>query len=294
MFVTNGIQALVDHQPTLELSSSTLKDKKSIPSFEPFGRITLALNDNNWVADIHSTHESRLLFVALVKFFVLKYKGDVNNPEHIEKALSELSAYGFSIRRLSEVKSIEESFLHDFRFEKTIKRMTKKQGFVNVEVIDVMIRTMKYQHLRFDNYDEMTTQDFKNNLVFNRGNGLFAYRQYQQPNTLLFMIGDFLFLTNAIETAANVALIRSAIKEMNSVKDKFRGTSRMFSMVMVRTLANMCRNHMQIRSALIIRRKVEDNLMLIHRPFLPTEKCFDRPHPTLVNVTNLLKGIEQV
>lgn len=286
MFITNGCQALIDYRPAHKaLFASTLRDKRSTPSFEPYGRVVISILDNAWVLDIHSSHDNRLLAMALVKHFICRNGESLTCPDAIERALCQISSYGILVRKLSEIKECDESFIHHFQFIKTLKKEAVKKD----EVISTVVYALKSQHCRFIDIYRVNAEPFKGprvNLVDER---IFTYNA-KQEETLMFGTDGQLFLTNLTDTISNRKALQMVVEIVERMKESLPSCSKSFTHVAMHTLSGLVKSHVRIRPAYLITRD-EGELSLIHRPFLSTEKSFEDIRPKLKAAAMVLKNL---
>lgn len=288
MFITNGCQALIDYRPAHKaLFASTLRDKRSTPNFEPDGRVVLSILDNAWVLDIHSSHDNRLLAMALVKHFICRNGESLISPEAIERALCQISSYGILVRKLSDIKECDESFIHHFQFIKTLKKEVVKKD----EVISTVVYALKNQQRRFIDIYRVNAEEFKGprvNLVDAR---IFTYAA-KEEETLMFGTDGQLFLTSLKDTIENRKALQTVVEIVERMKESLPSCSKSFTHVFMHTLSGLVKSHVRIRPAFLIMRD-EGELSLIHRPFLNTEKSFEDIRPSLKAAAMALKVVAQ-
>lgn len=284
MFLTNGFQAFSDYKSVRDdLYASTMFDSKTKPDFSPEGRILLSVNSDNWVLDVRATYESRMLLLALVKYFIKQAGGNTRNSDDVEKALVKLTAYGLIIRRLSDVviKS-DNSFNAEFKYERTLPRLKLKK--IN-DIIYTSVEFLKkiYQcsskalddHL-VDNVRRVTPieNNFYNHCV-------------KDKNFLIFKTGPNLFLTNVKPTDKNIAILKEVMLIGNEVRSKSTIRQEGFNQMLSMTLSGMIKTELRIRPAIIYE---QDGGVynILHRPFLFTEKNFGEIRKPVIKAVELL------
>lgn len=271
MFITNGYQALIDYRPSCEtLFASTLRDKKSKPSFEPSGRVVITLAGHFWVLDIVSSHDNRLLVMALIKHFIFRNSEMLICPLAVEKALSQISDHGVVVRKLSEIKESPDSFIYDFKFDYTLRKLSMKPD----EVISTIIYSLKSYDKRITNLTGLTREDFSYNQVEFTSEDIFTYHSSGRK-TLIFKIDDEVFLTNIADTTDNQTLLRAAVSCVKGIREGFQSYSKSFTHVCVHSLAILVKGKTKIRPAMFVSRD-DGKVALFHRPFLSTEKNFEK------------------
>lgn len=285
MFVTNGYQALIDYRPQHPtLFASTLRDKKSKPSFEPTGRVAISLLKDIWVIDICSTHENRLLAIALIKHFICKNGDSLTFPSSVERALSQLAYYGLLSRKLSPIIEAEDSFIHDFCFDYTLKKTLVKRD----EVIQTIVHSLKVMDRRFNDIKNLDQYGFRGPGLEHLEDDLYLYKRLDgKVPTLLISIEDHMYLTNLVDTEANRFRLKSLHDMIASLKRGFQSCSKSFIHVTIHTLSMLVNSRIRIRPAAIIKRD-DETLSVIHRPFLSTEKSFEEIRPVLRNYASKL------
>lgn len=270
MFITNGFQAFSDYSPSREdLYASTLFDRKSLPSFEPHGRVLVSVNDANWTLDIHSTYESRLLSLALVRYFICRDSGKRTNTQDVEKALSKIAHYGVQVRKFTPIVETPNSFIHDFRFEKSIKPDKCERDIV----LETIVLFLKKAYLRTNDIDYSSLRP-------SNGEGVgyispnVLYNCYKGKEFLILVVGTALFLTNLPKTLNNFEKLQTVVDCIKVLRDGFKSTSKGFDHIALSTISKLVKNKVNIRPALLIPR-ADGGYKLIHRPFLSTEKTFE-------------------
>ena len=285
MFITNGFQALVDYRPAHKvIFASTLRDKKSKPSFEPDGRVVLSILDNAWVLDIHSSHENRLLAVALTKHFICRNSESLVCPDAVERALCQISSYGILVRKLTPIVEKEESFIHSFQFAKTLKKEVVKKD----EVISTVVHALKNHHRRFDDIYKVNMHDFKGQAVKLVDVQIFVYGGKEE--TLMISVDNQLFLTNLTNTPVNRTTLQQAIEICERLKGSLPSCSKSFTHVTMHTLSMLVKSQVKLRPAFLITRD-DGELSLVHRPFLNTEKSFEDIRAPLKIAASMLKRL---
>jgi len=285
MFITNGYQALIDYRPAHKvIFASTLRDKKSKPSFEPDGRVVLSLLDNAWVLDVHSSHDNRLLSMALTKYFICRNGESLTCPEAVERALCQISSYGILIRKLGPIKECDDSFIHDFQFIKTLKKEVVKKD----DVISTVVYALKSQHRRFEDIYKVNDMPFKGPRVDLVDVRIFTYA-VKEEKTLMFGTDNQLFLTSLTDTPENRLALQMVVEITERLKESLPSCSKSFTQVTMHTLSGLVKSHVKIRPAFLIMRD-EGELSLIHRPFLNTEKSFEEIRSPLKQAAMILKN----
>lgn len=286
MFITNGYQALIDYRPaSTVLFASTLRDKKSKPSFEPGGRVTITLLGHCWVMDIFSSHDNRLLVMALIKHFIFRNGDSLTDPIAVETALCQIADYGIVVRKLSEVVESEDSFIYDFKFQYTLKKKSSRKD----EVISTIVYSLKAHNKRISNISGISPEDFNHNQVDFNSDNIFSYRA-SEKNTLIFTVEGHLFLTNITDSVNNRLVINDVVKLIVSLKQGFTNCSKSFTQVAIHSLSILVKSAVRIRPAMFITRD-DGKIALFHRPFLSTEKSFEEVRPPLKQAAFLLKQV---
>ncbi len=276
MFVTNGFQALIDYRPSSDkMYSSSLRDKKTKPSFEPDGRVLISLDGNNWALDIHSTHSNRLLVMALIEHLISKNGDRQNTVFGIRHALCQIASLGVHVRELSPIIENEDSFNYNFRFIRTLRAEALKDD----DVAEVIVKGLRAHRHIVSDILSIKEEDFFSNPVGFNGEYVFPYTQ-DKVKTLIFFFDSKLYLTNLIDTIHNRNVLTNVVNDLIGLRDGIKSTSRVFTTTAVCTLAKLVKPRVRIRPAVIIKRK-DAKLSLIHRPFLTTEKSFDTIRPVV-------------
>lgn len=284
MFITNGYQALIDYRPAHKvIFASTLRDKKSKPSFEPYGRVVLSLLDNTWVLDVHSSHGNRLLSMALVKYFICRNGESLTCPKAVDRALSQISSYGILVHKLGPIIECEDSFIHDFQFIKTLKKEVGKKD----DVISTVVYALKSHHRRVEDLCNINNMPFKGPRVELVDPCIFTYGM-NETKTLMFDVDDQLFLTSLIDSPENRRALQAVIEATGRLKGSFSSHSKSFTQVTMHTLSRLVKSHVKIRPAFIIALD-SGELSLIHRPFINTEKNFEDIRSPLKQAAFILK-----
>ena len=270
MFITNGFQAFSDYSTLRkDLYASTLFDRKSIPSFEPHGRVLVSVNDTNWVLDIHSTYESRLLSLALIRYFICREGGKRTVTQDVENALVKLSSYDIHVRKITPIKELDDSFIYDFRFERSIR----PEKIDHDVVLDTIVLFLKNVYLRTDDIDY-------SQLKPDNGEGIgyispdILYNCHRGNEFLMLVIGESLYLTNLPNTEENINKLQSVLVYIKELKNGFRTISKGFNHVALSTIARLVKNKVNLRPALLLP-KQDGGYRILHRPFLGTEKSFE-------------------
>lgn len=284
MFITNGYQALIDYRPAHKvIFASTLRDKKSKPSFEPDGRVALSLHDNTWVLDVHSSHENRLLSMALVKYFICRNGESLTCPKAVDRALCQISSYGILVRKLGPIIECEDSFVHDFQFIKTLKKEVVKKD----DVISTVVYALKNRYRRVEDLCNINDMSFRGPRVESVDPCIFTYGM-DEAKTLMFGVDDQLFLTSLVDSPENRRMLQTVIEITGRLKGSFSSHSKSFTQVTMHTLYGLVKPHVKIRPAFIVMSD-SGEFSLIHRPFLNTEKSFDDIRPPLRQAAAIIK-----
>lgn len=270
MFITNGYQAFSDYSPSREdLYASTLFDRKSLPSFEPYGRVLVSVNDANWVLDIHSTYESRLLSLSLIRYFICRVGGRRTNIQDVEKALAKVAHYGVLVRKITPIVETPNSFVHDFRFERSIRPEKVERDIV----LETIVIFLKKAYLRTNDIDYTSLRPVNGSGVGYLANNI-LYNCHKGKEFLILAVGDALFLTNLPKTLKNLEKLQTVLDCIKMLKDGFRSISKGFDHIALSTISRLVKNKVNIRPALLLP-KLDGGYKLIHRPFLGTEKTFE-------------------
>lgn len=285
MFLTNGFQAFSDYEPTREdLYISTMYDSRTKPSFNPEGRILISVNSDNWVMDVRATYESRMLTLALIKYFIKRHGNkNTRSSDDVESALLKLSSYGLLIRRLTDVvvQNIK-SFNAEFQYSYTLSRLKLKKPD---EVIHATIEFLKkiYQTPVKD-VDESIFDNIRN--VKYIENNFYSHRS-RDKDYLMLKTGPNLFLTNVPPTGNNISIIKEVLIIGNDVKLRANIRQEGFNQMFWMTMNSLVKTDLCIRPAVIYE---QDNgtHKLLHRPFLFTEKSFGEIRKPVVKAVELL------
>lgn len=276
MFITNGYQAFSDYSPTREdLYASSLFDRKSIPSFEPHGRVVVSVNQSNWVLDIHSTYESRLLTLGLIRYFINSFGGSRTVTADVEKALCEISHYGITIRSLTPIVENEDSFIHDFRFEKTLSR----EHGVHSDVVCTVVYYLKKIYTAASVIDTKQLKPVNGIGVSHLVDNIFINHNGDKQCLIVELYGSF-YLTSLPNTSVNVDKLKIVTNEIIQMRNLFKTVSKGFVNIVMATINKIVRRRVNIRPAILIA-KPNDGYTLIHRPFLSSEKTFDDARPSV-------------